>query len=49
MNIVSGCMNPIVQAFGITDYFSADGYLTAHVKFRERYPDSGKIFFQILN
>ena len=34
-----------VQAFGITDYFSADGYFSACAKFRERYPDSGKVFF----
>lgn len=34
-----------VQAFGITDYFSADGYLTAREKYKERYPDSVKVFF----
>ncbi len=34
-----------VQAFGITDYFSADGYFSACAKFEERYPDSGKVFF----
>ena len=37
--------NSDVQAFGITDYFSADGYLSASAKFRERYPNSGKVFF----
>lgn len=34
-----------VQAFGITDYFSADCYFTALAKFRERYPDSCKVLF----
>ena len=34
-----------VQAFGITDYFSADGYLSARAKFQERYPYSDKVFF----
>ena len=34
-----------VQAFGITDYFSADGYFSTRAKFRERYPDSDKVFF----
>lgn len=34
-----------VQVFGITDYFSADGYFSAREKFRVRYPDSGKVFF----
>jgi ABC-type dipeptide/oligopeptide/nickel transport system ATPase component len=34
-----------VQAFGITDYFSADGYFSSHVEFRARYPNSGKVFF----
>ena len=34
-----------VQAFGITDYFSADGYFSVHEKFRMRYSDSDKIFF----
>jgi ABC-type lipoprotein export system ATPase subunit len=34
-----------VQAFGITDYFSADCYFSAYAKFRERYSDSGKVFF----
>lgn len=33
-----------VQVFGITDYFSADGYFSARDKFRERYADSGKVF-----
>ncbi|MDP2647082.1 MAG: AAA family ATPase [Desulfobacterales bacterium] len=37
--------NSDVQAFGITDYFSADGYFSAREKFRERYPDSSKVFF----
>ncbi len=34
-----------VQAFGITDYFSADGYFSARAKFRQSYPDSDKVFF----
>lgn len=34
-----------VQAFGITDYFSADSYFLACDKYRERYQDSEKVFF----
>lgn len=34
-----------VQAFGITDYFSADAYFSAHAKYRENYPGSPKVFF----
>lgn len=34
-----------VSAFGITDYFSADGYLDFIKKFREKYPQSQKIVF----
>ena len=34
-----------VQAFGITDYFSADGYFSACAAFQERYSDSDKVFF----
>ena len=34
-----------VQAFGITDYFSADGYFSARKKYIDRYPDSPKAFF----
>jgi energy-coupling factor transporter ATP-binding protein EcfA2 len=34
-----------VQAFGIADYFSAHGYLSAREKYKERYPDSPKAFF----
>jgi energy-coupling factor transporter ATP-binding protein EcfA2 len=34
-----------VQAFGIADYFSADGYFTAREKYRARYPSSPKVFF----
>lgn len=34
-----------VQAFGITDYFSADAYLSAREKYLKRHPDSGKVFF----
>src|SRR5690606_29204320 len=34
-----------VQAFGITDYFSADCYFGARDEYRERYPDSSKVFF----
>ena len=34
-----------VQVFGITDYFSADGYLRTLDEFAKRYPDSEKILF----
>lgn len=34
-----------VQVFGITDYFSADGYFTLIEKFKTKYPDSKKVFF----
>ncbi len=34
-----------VHAFGIADYFSADGYFSACDKYKERYPDSPKVFF----
>ena len=34
-----------VQAFGITDYFSADGYLATAREFRKRYPKTTKVFF----
>jgi len=34
-----------VQAFGIADYFSADGYFSAREKYKERYPNSTKAFF----
>ncbi|MGQ0555016.1 MAG: TrlF family AAA-like ATPase [Nitrospiraceae bacterium] len=34
-----------VQAFGITDYFSADGYFSACDKYKKLYPDSAKAFF----
>lgn len=34
-----------VQAFGITDYFSADGYFNALEEYRKRYADSTKVFF----
>jgi ABC-type lipoprotein export system ATPase subunit len=37
--------NSDVQAFGITDYFSADGYFSTRKEFQDRYPDSGKVFF----
>ena len=33
-----------VQAFGITDYFSADNYFSTR-KYKERYPNSTKVFF----
>ncbi len=33
-----------VVVFGITDYFSADGYFHAIAEFDERYPDSEKLF-----
>lgn len=34
-----------VQAFGVADYFSADGYSSAREKYKERYPNSTKVFF----
>jgi hypothetical protein len=34
-----------VEAFGITDYFSADGYFTFIEKFKKAYPNSKKVFF----
>jgi ABC-type lipoprotein export system ATPase subunit len=34
-----------ISAFGITDYFSADGYFTFIEKFKAKYSDSKKIFF----
>jgi hypothetical protein len=34
-----------VEAYGITDYFSADGYFTFMEKFKVAYPDSKKVFF----
>lgn len=34
-----------VQAFGITDYFSADGFFSARDKYKERFPESPKAFF----
>lgn len=33
-----------VEVFGITDYFSSDGYYCTLDRFRERYPDSSKVF-----
>ena len=34
-----------VDAFGITDYFSADGYFTLLEKYRAMYPNTKKVFF----
>jgi len=34
-----------VQAFGITDYFSADCYSSCVAEYRKRYPDSPEVFF----
>lgn len=34
-----------VQVFGITDYFTADGYFTFIEKFKTKYPNSKKEFF----
>ena len=34
-----------VVVFGITDYFSADSYFAFLKRFKERYPDSKKVFF----
>ena len=33
-----------VQAFGITDYFSFDGYLSVVKAYRKAYPDGEKLF-----
>ena len=37
--------NSPVRVFGITDYFSADGYFSLREKYEERYPGTKKIFF----
>jgi len=37
--------NSTVVAFGVTDYFSADGYYTLIEKYRAKYPNSKKVFF----
>ncbi|MYA47811.1 MAG: hypothetical protein F4Y23_00890 [Candidatus Dadabacteria bacterium] len=34
-----------VRAFGITDYFSADGYFSLLEKYKKRYPETEKVFF----
>jgi energy-coupling factor transporter ATP-binding protein EcfA2 len=34
-----------VQAFGIADYFSADGYFSVREKYKGRYPESPKALF----
>lgn len=34
-----------VQAFGIADYFSVDGYVAAREQYTARYPESAKVFF----
>lgn len=34
-----------VQAFGITDYFSADGYFSTIKNYSDRFPGSPKVFF----
>lgn len=34
-----------VQAFGITDYFSPDGYFATRQNYKERHPASAKVFF----
>ena len=34
-----------VQAFGIADYFSADGYFSSLKNYTERFPTSHKVFF----
>ncbi|MDX9860736.1 MAG: hypothetical protein RBS99_07435 [Rhodospirillales bacterium] len=33
------------HAFGITDYFSYEGYFSVVVRHREKYPQSTKVFF----
>ena len=35
----------LVQAFGITDYFSADGYFSLLEKYKRKYPETDKVFF----
>ncbi|MXV73885.1 hypothetical protein F4Z99_06370, partial [Candidatus Poribacteria bacterium] len=35
----------LVQAFGITDYFSADGYFSLLEKYKKKYPETDKVFF----
>ena len=37
--------NSPVQAFGITDYFSADGYFSLREKYEKKYPETEKVFF----
>ena len=34
-----------VQVFGVTDYFSADGYFNLIDKYKEKYPQTQKVFF----
>jgi len=34
-----------IQAFGITDYYSCENYFKLIDKYKEKYPDSGKVFF----
>lgn len=34
-----------VKVFGITDYFSVDSYFIMAEKYREKYPESNKVFF----
>ena len=34
-----------VQAFGITDYFSVDGYFKTITEYRKRFPNCKKVFF----
>ena len=34
-----------VQAFGITDYFSADGYFNLIERYKQKHPDTKKVFF----
>lgn len=34
-----------VEAFGITDYFSADSYFSLITKYKEKYPETKKVFF----
>lgn len=34
-----------VVVFGITDYFSLDGYFACHKRFTEQFPDSNKVLF----
>ena len=44
-NYVDCLENSSVKAFGITDYFSADGYFSLREKYERKYPETEKVFF----